>query len=401
MVRTKILLGLIFAASVTAAGCGLAAAQEGEGKKDEASSEEESGGASGRGPLLTHVESGEPIIEGSTYVSPLVEVFGDVYIGERSFVAGNTVLRAHPDERLTIGSETNAQDNVVLRSLESSTYVSDRTSLAHHAIVRDSEIGDFAFVGFLAEVIDSEVGEGALISAHALVEGVKVPEDALISPGQEVTTQREADDLPKVGEAEEEFKSEVLDVNAEFAEGYVELYEDVGYDGVVGIGPNPVTEFNQERIEPEIGDNADVGEFARIVGDVRIGSGAEIGQRAAIRADEGAPIIIGKNADIEDRVTFHALKGTSIEVGDGLDAGNDAVLHGPLKVGDGLTTDGNAVVFRADVGDDVTVGEDAIIQGPAGEDDPNELNLKIPDGTNVPDGAVITGEDDLRELEEE
>lgn len=117
------------------------------------------------------MEAGEPIIEGSTYVSLLAEVFGDMYIGERSFVAGNTVLRAHPGERLTIGSETNAQDNIILRSFNTSTYVADRTSLAHHAVIRDSEIGNFAFVGFLAEVIDSEVGEGALVSAHALVEG--------------------------------------------------------------------------------------------------------------------------------------------------------------------------------------------------------------------------------------
>lgn len=398
MVR-RILLGLMFVAAALTAGCG-AAAQEGneERKKNGEASKE---GSPGGGPLLTHVEAGEPIIEGSTYVSPLAEMFGDVYIGERSFVAGNTVLRAHPDERLTIGSETNAQDNVVLRSFNTSTYIADKTSLAHHAVIRDSEIGDFAFVGFLAEVIDSEVGEGALISAHALVEGVKIPEDALISPGQEITTQKQADDLPTAGEAEEEFKREVLDVNAEFAEGYVKLYKDVGYDGVIGIGPNPVTEFNEERVEPDIGDNSDIGEFARIVGDVRIGSGAYIGQRAAIRADEGAPIIIGKNAEIEDRVTFHALKGTSIEVGNGLDAGNDAVLHGPLKVGDNLTTDDNAVVFRADLGDDVTVGKDAIIQGPASEGDPNDLELKIPDGTNIPEGAVVTSEEDLQELEDE
>lgn len=77
------------------------------------------------------------------------------------------------------------------------------------------------------------------------------------------------------------------------------------------------------------------------------------------------------------------------------------MIHGPLKVGDNLTTDDNAVVFRADVGDDVTVGEDAIVQGPASEDDPNELELEIPDGTNIPDDAVITGEEDLRELENE
>lgn len=154
VVYRAILLGAVFVAAVMAAGCG-AAAQEGNEERKKNGEASEEGSSSGGGPLLTIVEEGEPVIEESTYVSPLAEVFGDVYIGERSFVAGNTVLRAHPDERLTIGSETNAQDNVVLRSLNTSTYVADRTSLAHHAVVRDSEIGDFAFVGFLAEVIDS------------------------------------------------------------------------------------------------------------------------------------------------------------------------------------------------------------------------------------------------------
>ena len=200
----------------------------------------------------------------------------------------------------------------------------------------DSEIGDFAFVGFQAEVINATVESGALISAGSYVEEVTIPEDALLAPGTVVTDQATADALPTVETAEEDFKRAVLEVNAEFAEGYVELYEKEGYDAVVGVGPNPQTEFNPESVEPQIGARGEVGEFARIVGDVRLGAGSEVADRAAIRADEGAPIVIGENAEIDERVTFHALEETSITVGDNLIADDDTVLHGPLEVGDNL-----------------------------------------------------------------
>ena len=114
----------------------------------------EEGGQAGGGGETTATMDGElnrvsrfqePVI-GTSYVSPLAEIFGDVSIGERSFVAGNTVLRAGPERALTIGSETNAQDNVIGRALEGDTSVGDRSTLAHHANVRDSEIADLLTV---------------------------------------------------------------------------------------------------------------------------------------------------------------------------------------------------------------------------------------------------------------
>jgi hypothetical protein len=42
---------------------------------------------------LTPVDASSPVY-GSSYVAPLVEIFGDVWIGEHSFVASNTML--HP-----------------------------------------------------------------------------------------------------------------------------------------------------------------------------------------------------------------------------------------------------------------------------------------------------------------
>lgn len=333
------------------------------------------------------------IVYGTSYVSPQVEHFGDVFIGAGSFIAGNTILRAAPDLRVEIGNETNAQDNVVIRALEDSLTIADETSLAHHAIVRDSSLGNFVFVGFQTRVLNSRVGDGCLIQAGAQIIGVDLPEGSLVAPGQIIDSQDIANALPRVDESAAEFQREVLHVNAEFAKGYIQLYEEEGYDAVLEIGPNPPTEFRPERIDPQIGPNVILGEFVRIVGDVRIARNARVRQRSAIRADEGSPIIIGEGADIGNRVTFHALAGTELVVGDFFTVDDDAVIHGPLQVGHRVIVGEASVVFRVIIGDDVVIGNGVILQGPAGEG----LSLSIPPGTRIPDGSVVTDESTLRQ----
>jgi len=376
------LVSVLVAASIVV-GCG----GEEVGEPGDQDAKESGSGQEG----LHHVEQ-DRVVYGTSFVNPLVDMFGEVYIGEESFVAGNTVLRADEGRSVEIGSDTNAQDNVTLRALRSQTAVNNETSLAHHATVEDSEIGEFVFVGFNARVRNSTLEDGAFLSHSAWVEDVTIPENAFVKAGQVVDEQSEADTLPKAEEATEEFRREVLEVNEEFAKGYIELYEAEGEEALTGIGPNPETSFNS-RAEPEVPDSVTVGRLVRIVGDVRVGENSYIGERSAIRADEGSPIVIGENADIEERVTFHALRGTELRVGDRLTTGNDAVLHGPLEVGDNLRVGDRGVVFRAKVGYDVTVGEGATVAGPANEN--GELQLEIPDGTNIPDGAVITNQEEL------
>jgi carbonic anhydrase/acetyltransferase-like protein (isoleucine patch superfamily) len=67
-------------------------------------------------------------------------------------------------------------------------------------------------------------------------------------------------------------------------------------------------------------------------------------------------------------------------------------------MGAGVSAEEDAVVFRVVVGDDVEVGEGAIIAGPAPEEEGDELPLRIPEGTAIPAGAVITSPEDLEEL---
>ena len=143
----------------------------------------------------------DKVVYGTSFVNPLVEISGKVYIGQKSFVAGNTVLKAQGGRRIEIGNQTNAQDNVAVKALKRGTTVDDETSLAHQAIVEDSEIGDFVFVGFNARVENSTLEDGAFVLHGARVENVTVPENAFVGVGQVVDKQSEADALPTAEEA--------------------------------------------------------------------------------------------------------------------------------------------------------------------------------------------------------
>jgi carbon dioxide concentrating mechanism protein CcmM len=366
------------------------------GCDDEEAASPEASAQTGAPGEATPLASDQVLVNGSSYVSPLVAAFGDVYVGADSYVGPNTVLRAAPELRVELGNESNAQDNVLIRARERSASVGDRTSLAHHAKIRDAEIGNFVFLGIGAEVVDSNVEDGVFVGHGAYVEGVEIPEGAFVRVGERVTTQPEADALPQADAFSEEYRNNLLEVSAELADGYIEVFESSdGYDRLIDVGPNPKTSYNTEAVEPELGNNVILEEFARLVGDVRVGAGSRIGQGSTLRADEGTPIVVGVNADIDDRVSFHALRGTDLRTGDELTAEDDAVLHGPLEVGDNVTVEDRAIVFRAVVGDNVQIGEDVVIVGPA-EKDSGELPLRIPDGTIIPEGSIITSPEDLQ-----
>lgn len=351
-------------------------------------------GQAGSRDRLVQVSDDDPVATNDSFVSPLVERFGDVRVGRGVFVASNTTLRADARRQVCLGSRTNAQDNILILSLADrrgvagpcgrrSTGVGQHTSIAHQAEIVNSRVGDFAFIGFRARITNSVIEDGAFVLHAATIRNVRIPRERLVPVGATITTQAEANRLPRKAEAQAEFQREVLEVNAEFAEEYQELYRREGQRGVIGVGRSPRTPFNRGR-SPRIGRDFERETFSRVVGDVRLGSGATIGRRTSIRADEGSPIIVGDNAEIEDRVTFHALSGTSVRIGDNLDTDDNVVFHGPLVVGDDLTIADDAILFRADVGNGVTVGDSAVIVGPA--DDPIELR----DGLTVPPGTVIT-----------
>ncbi len=340
------------------------------------------------------VNVGEPIkvVVNKSFLSPLVELFGDVNVGQKVFVASNTILRADPETRICIGSETNLQDNILFLAQRSShrsaspcgprsSSAQKQVSIAHQAVVLNSSIGNFCFIGFHARIENAVLDDGVFVLHGAIVANVHVAKDRIVPIGAVIRTQSEADALPLKSDGHTKFQKDVLHVNHEFAEQYVALYQKSGFDAVSGVSAAPKTTFNPNQVQPTVGKNVRISEFTRIVGDVRIGDHSVIGRRSSIRADEGTPIIIGENASIDDRVTFHALEHTSLSIGKNLKSGHNVVFHGPLEAGSDLTIGNDAILFRSKVGNNVTIGDRAIV-----------VDVTLRDGTTVPDEAIITSQ---------
>lgn len=347
---------------------------------------------------LMRLQDSQKVAMNSSFISPLVELFGDVSIGKKVFIAGNTILRTDPDTQLCVGNETNLQDNILLLALRNipappsacgkrASSIGERTSIAHQAKIKNSKIGDFTFVGFHADLNNVVLENGAFVLHGAKLSNVRIGKDRLVPIGAVITTQTQANALPLKTEATAEFQKEVLAVNEEFAEQYSDLYKTAGFDAVTGVSAAPKTSWNAKPVSPTLGQNVQFEEFVRIVGDVRLGGNSVVGRRTSIRADEGAPIIIGDNAKIEDRVTFHALKGTSIRIGNQLNTDDNVVFHGPLEVGNNLTIEDDAVLFRSKVGNNVTIGMKAIVVG-----------VTLQDGAKVPERAIITTQEQANAL---
>ena len=227
-----------------------------------------------------------------------------------------------------------------------------------------------------------------MVMHGTVVEGVTIRRDTITPIGVRITDQAVADALPTLEEANEEFKREVQGVNLEFVDGYSRLYQERGRSSLEGVGPNPITSWNPSYIEPQVGEGTTLAELVRIVGDVRLGEQSSVGQRTAIRADEGAPITIGRNARIQSRVTFHALKGSRVDVGENARIGDGNVVHGPVSIGDNFTSEDDVIVFRANVESNVTMRQGAIVAA----------EVTIHEGSIVPEQTVITTQEEADAL---
>ncbi len=119
----------------------------------------------------------EPKIDPTALVCPGARVHGQVEIGARAFVLFGSVIRAELD-RISIGSETNIQDNAVIHCDEGvPCLLGRRVTVGHLAAVHGAEIADRSLIGIGARALNnSKVGEGAWLGAGAvLAEGSEIP----------------------------------------------------------------------------------------------------------------------------------------------------------------------------------------------------------------------------------
>lgn len=112
-----------------------------------------------------------PTIHESAFIAPNASIAGDVVIGKESSIWFGVQMRGDVHE-IRIGERTNIQDGSIIHVTRnvSGTYIGDRVTIGHKALLHACTIEDDAFVGMGAIILDEAVVEsGAMVAAGAVV----------------------------------------------------------------------------------------------------------------------------------------------------------------------------------------------------------------------------------------
>lgn len=111
-----------------------------------------------------------PVIPASCFVAENATIIGDVTLGERVSVLFGAVIRGDNDP-VTIGDETNVQDNCVLHSDPGAPLtIGKAVTIGHCAMLHGCIVGDGSMIGIAAVVLNSTViGKQCLVGAGAIV----------------------------------------------------------------------------------------------------------------------------------------------------------------------------------------------------------------------------------------
>lgn len=115
------------------------------------------------------------------WVAKNATVIGDVKIDEGVSVFFNSVIRGDSDE-ITIGSNTNVQDNCTLHCDEGyPLQIGSYVTIGHQAIVHGAIIHDHVMIGMGSIIMNGAIVESnCIIGAGALVsEGMHIPQGSI------------------------------------------------------------------------------------------------------------------------------------------------------------------------------------------------------------------------------
>ena len=126
--------------------------------------------------MIREVPGRKPRVHPDAYVDPQAAVIGDVTIDAGASVWPFTVLRGDQDNYVTLGKNSNVQDNSVLHvTPEFPCIVGDNVTIGHRAVVHACTIMSNVRIGIGAVVLNGAVvEEGAQVGAGALVPPGKV-----------------------------------------------------------------------------------------------------------------------------------------------------------------------------------------------------------------------------------
>ena len=133
-----------------------------------------------------------PEVVKDVYIAPGACIIGKVSAGKRSSVWFNAVIRGDI-EPVTIGEETNIQDNATVHTDEGyPTSIGNRVTVGHNAVLHGCTVEDEALIGMGAMILNgSRVEKGALVGAGALVPPGKVIPAGTLALGSPAKVARE------------------------------------------------------------------------------------------------------------------------------------------------------------------------------------------------------------------
>ena len=135
--------------------------------------------------VILDVRGKSPRIAENCFLAENATIIGDVEIGNGSSVWFQSVIRADVHE-IRIGKEVNIQDGAIIHCTyeKAGTYIGDRVSIGHRAIVHGCSIFSDVLVGMGAIVMDNAiVNSNVLIAAGAVVLENSVLESGYIYAG--------------------------------------------------------------------------------------------------------------------------------------------------------------------------------------------------------------------------
>ena len=123
-----------------------------------------------------------PKAAASAYIDPSAQVIGDITVGERSSIWPNVSARGDVSS-ITIGNESNVQDNCVLHCDEGfPLIIGERVTVGHMAMLHGCVIEDDCLIGIGSIILNgAHIGTGSVIAAGALIpEGMQVPPYSMV-----------------------------------------------------------------------------------------------------------------------------------------------------------------------------------------------------------------------------
>jgi len=122
------------------------------------------------------------------YIVDSAKVIGDVTLGDNVSVWYGAVIRGD-EGKITIGDNTNVQDNCVLHA-DGSLEIGSNVTIGHGAVVHCSKIGNWSLIGMNATILQGAViGKNCIIGAGSLITPNKqIPDNSVVMgvPGKVV-----------------------------------------------------------------------------------------------------------------------------------------------------------------------------------------------------------------------